>query len=94
MYQGFNWDRNYSSRWRMCIWLWKFQWYFRIRSKALGGKRVISDLHFIPENLIGNKTFELDWETRSVWVDGDLVSYEILVDMVHARVLDKLQTSR
>jgi hypothetical protein len=46
MIKGFNWGRDYMSRFRCYVWLWRLQFYFRWRSKYAGGKRFIFDIWF------------------------------------------------
>ena len=63
---GINWDRNFTSRFLMMIVLWRFRFYFRFRSKLVGGKRIILDAAYVSGPWLSSRGPWFEWDTASI----------------------------
>lgn len=80
LHQGINWRKDWASRFALIIYLWRFQFYFRLRSKNVGGKRVVWSIDYFRKYVIG-RGIEFEFDTRSLRINGHRISVEFLEDV-------------
>jgi hypothetical protein len=77
-----NWDISPSSRVRIVVRMWRFKIYFRIRSAAVGGRRIILDAmyDYYPWMILSSR-IKYDFYHDGILVNGTIISMEMLEDI-------------
>ena len=78
--QGLNYNWGWNTKIGIVLLCWRFCLYFRVRSKNVGGQRVICSFDYLKKSWIGKLSF--DFDTLNLVLRGQKYSYEFLEDVL------------